>query len=180
MPVLRQRSFQFGNELMLSGSPGSYLFLNQKFTRVGLETPVDRGADAVVRDALQRGVVDAHGQVGAEFRAQSLAPGKVDLRTEEHGGDAGVVGLDSMKCVAFFGLAGDVELQCDGVIFLQGEEDSRAAPPGQVVGVAIIEVAFGANGVLRVRGGKESPAAEKKPVPTMPSREPLPRARSCP
>ena len=93
MPVLRQRSFQFGNELMLSGSPGSYLFLNQKFTRVGLETPVDRGADA--------GMVNTCLQAGHAARLPTRLSGT--LRPFWHFGHLILIGITTRPCAWSWG-----------------------------------------------------------------------------
>src|SRR5438094_2135989 len=124
--------------------------------------PVDSGAHAEIRHALQGGVVHADGQVRAEFGAQPPGPCEADLRAQKNRGDAGVVGLFALESVASLAFSGNIQLQSDGVILVQGEEDAGTAPRGQVICVAIVKIAFRTNAVLRIRADKETVPACKQ------------------
>ena len=109
----------------------AWLIFRSLLPPVILKPPIDSGAHAVVRNALQRGVVDAHRQVGAEFSAQAVAPRDAELWPEEDRRNAGIVSFRSLECVASLGFAGNVQLQGNCVAFVQGEIHPRSAPPGQ-------------------------------------------------
>ena len=125
------------------------------------EAPSESGSNSIIRHDLQRRVVYADGQITGNFGAQFVFPGHTDLRAQIDRGYSGVFGFVALEGVAFLVFAGNVELQGQRPALVQNQIISRTAEPGQIVGEAIIEIAFAADRVLHA-GGQECAFVSKE------------------
>src|ERR1017187_5496564 len=138
------------------------------------------GVDAIARDELVAGTHNAHRQIRAGLGAQFASPGEIDLWPQIDARVGGIVQLRAADGVLAFGFARHDGLQRERVVVLQRQKHARPPGPRKLIRVLIIEVAFAANGVLRAAVRKNFLQRSKISVPTNPSTEPEPSARSWP
>src|SRR5205809_5166095 len=103
-----------------------------------LKVPREAGANAIVGHGLQRRVINADGQVGANIGAEAAAPGEVDLRPKIDRSHSRIFRRFTLEGVFSFVLARHDHLETEGVIMVQSQIISRPAGPREVVGELVI------------------------------------------